>query len=209
MLVSSSVESVRQNIWDYKTILNSTSPYINWELLLIPGLNCTMWVMSPQMCLLWKFNIPFLVNPASLVKNTWLLKRESDPYCQRNLRQRSWLGQKSYRLRACTCHRWYRYSNCSPHHSHAQHIFSSLYTVNTVQEFSSVYLSMLFHIYCSCTPPCSMVNHRRVNSTGPPDVAISKFGSWGFLSMYNLTVSAPLPLVLPRINCISMYSWSA
>jgi hypothetical protein len=121
--------------------------------------------LSPQMCLLWKFNMLFPVKPASLVKNTLLLKRESAAYCQRNHRQNSWLGQKSY------C--WYRYSYCSPHHSHVQHIFSSLYTMNMVQRFSSECLSLPFHINCSCCPPCFVVNHRRSNSTGLTDVAIN------------------------------------
>jgi hypothetical protein len=44
MLVSSALEYMSQNEWAYETFPSNTSQNINWELLLMSGLICTVWV---------------------------------------------------------------------------------------------------------------------------------------------------------------------
>jgi hypothetical protein len=44
ILLTSSSECMRQKTCAYEAVPNNTSPDVNWELLSLSGLNCTVWV---------------------------------------------------------------------------------------------------------------------------------------------------------------------
>jgi hypothetical protein len=81
MMVVTAIESMRQNVWAYKTVPNNTSLNVNTELLLISGLKSTMWVyVTPNVHVM---EIYHAIPREACFINKELLKRGSSQY-QRN-----------------------------------------------------------------------------------------------------------------------------
>jgi hypothetical protein len=86
---------LKQYVWAYNAVQNSTIPNVKLELVLVSVVNCTMcfFFFTPNMPGM-EFSMSFLVKPASSVKNTWLIKKGSS-HCQKNHWQNCWCGWKA------------------------------------------------------------------------------------------------------------------
>jgi hypothetical protein len=137
--------------------------YMDWIVL--------CWFISHHMCLLGKFSMPFLLKPASSVKNAWLLKKGSSRHCERNHRKNFWYQWKSSGLRAHDHCKWYGYCNCSWRTCHT--VVHTTCSAACMGIILCVFHYVLFHINCSCTSVSSMVHHRRANITSFHVVKVS------------------------------------
>jgi hypothetical protein len=114
---------MREMYWHVNVSNDTTSLYVNWKLLLMLDWIVMRRFTPLKMCLLWKFSMPFLVHKEHAADKEGIFSVLSkEPL--------TILGKgENQAERACTCCKWYGYSNCS-RRSHVHHWLGCLFSVN-------------------------------------------------------------------------------